>query len=388
MNFVNQANLFILVNLRQLTVRPGAALVMALSIACAVGVFVAAMSMPAGAERVFAATARVDRALVVTTGSKRESPGLLQPGAIEAIVNMDDFAIVSPEVIVPLPGLVSLESDRPSRAYVRGVTPAAFLARPEVRIVRGEFLRPGRWDVLVGIRAARAFHGLDLGDTVIHPDFKNVKWTVRGHFHAGGGPHESELWVDKATLAAYRLDRVASSIWVVPKRPADFDGIRQSILDNPAVAGDLIRETDFFEHNTVAFTKPLRTFANLVGAIMAVGAIAATVNASFAAVTARKIELATLRSIGFGYAPQIAGLVMEMLLPALTGACVGLAVVSVVVDGVSIVGDARIPLVYDLEIPNHLSLLAFASAVGISALGTLFSAVYVTRLNTAAALHP
>src|SRR3546814_9901717 len=72
----------------------------------------------------------------------------------------------------------------------RGVGPAAWSIRPDVRIVEGRKFKPGLRELVVGQGAQQQFRGLEVGNTI---ELGNQEWLVVGKF-AAGHAHDSELW--------------------------------------------------------------------------------------------------------------------------------------------------------------------------------------------------
>ena len=84
----------------------------------------------------------------------------------------------------------------------RGVQPAAFAIRDELKIVAGRRFERGVREVIVGKKATQEFAGLAVGSKI---DFRDSDWTVVGIFETGGDVHESEIWADaEATMSAFR----------------------------------------------------------------------------------------------------------------------------------------------------------------------------------------
>jgi putative ABC transport system permease protein len=62
---------------------------------------------------------------------------------------------------------------------LRGVQPAAFATRPELKITKGRTFEWGKNEVIVGVGAERQFTGLGVGDTC---QWGQNTWTVAGTF--------------------------------------------------------------------------------------------------------------------------------------------------------------------------------------------------------------
>lgn len=387
---LHQAGLLTLANLADLRRRPGPALALAVSTACATGVFLATMALASGIERALASTARPDRAVVLSSVSSAEAASLLQAHQVAAVRDMG-FPVTSPEKVLTLPKVARKRDGALFRLGKRGVEPAAFELRPEVRIVAGRAFEPGKWEMIVGVRAARAFAGLAIGDTVRHRDAPHVDWRVVGHFAAGGGMHESELWVDKAALAAYGMPgNAANVVWVRLDDAASLPANRTLRASPMLAATRLVAEGEFFRAFGERVTRPLRTFAAAVGLIMVLGATSAAVYAAATMTAARRLELATLRALGIGAFPIGAAIVAESALVAASGGLLGTAVVHAAVDGaggVDTLGRFDVQLAYDKAVTTEAALIALACAVAVGIVGTVGAVVHATRLDIASTLR-
>ncbi len=101
---------------------------------------------------------------------------------------------------------------------LRGVEPAAFQVRDNLKIVQGRMFDWGKDEVIVGRGAALAFAGLDVGSTI---KVGRYQWPVVGTFSANGGIAESEIWTDAKVLqAAFNRGDSFQSVSVHwPRRP-------------------------------------------------------------------------------------------------------------------------------------------------------------------------
>ena len=107
--------------------------------------------------------------------------------------------LVSAEVVVI--AALPLRDDRAATPTCRcaACRRASLAVRSNVRVVRGRFVEPGLYEIVVGKNAAGAYAGLDLGgDGPIGPG----TWTVVGVFDAGGSAFDSEIWADANVLNA------------------------------------------------------------------------------------------------------------------------------------------------------------------------------------------
>jgi len=122
---------------------------------------------------------------------------------------------------------------------------------------------------------------------------------------------------------------------------------------------------------------------------MAVGAIFAALNTMYTAVSARTVEIATLRALGFGGMPVVASVVIEALLLALLGGAVGAAVAYFGFNGwtVSTLGGSFSQVAFDFAVTPELLVFGIVWAVGLGLVGGMFPAVRAARLPITTALR-
>jgi putative ABC transport system permease protein len=104
----------------------------------------------------------------------------------------DDQTIVSPETVSLMDSL-SRGGEAGAQLPGRGVGPAGPGLREDFRVTSGRMFTPGEFEVIVGRGLARDFGGLAIGDSVTGGA---REWRIVGEFAAGGGPAESEIWMD------------------------------------------------------------------------------------------------------------------------------------------------------------------------------------------------
>ena len=133
-----------------------------------------------------------------------------------------DGPIASPELFV-IVGHPLKRTGTDANVPLRGLSPAALLVRPEVKIAEGRMFTPGTSEIVVGRAASRQFTGLTVGSTV---RWGEGSWQVVGIFEAGGSVAESELWCDARVLQpAYRRGNSYQSVLLrLPSADAYPDG--------------------------------------------------------------------------------------------------------------------------------------------------------------------
>ncbi len=121
---------------------------------------------------------------------------------------------------------------------------------------------------------------------------------------------------------------------------------------------------------------------------MALGALFAALNTMYSAVSARAVEIATLRALGFGAGGVVASVLVESLLLALIGACLGAGVAWLLFGGHTIsMGGGTTSLVFKMHVTPALLGVGIAWACVVGFLGGLFPAMRAARIPVARALR-
>jgi len=211
-------------------------------------------------------------------------------------------------------------------ARLRGIGPAGFVMRPELKVTSGRLPRPGSRDMMVGVQAARKFAGLKIGDQVV---VANVGWHVVGTFQARNnldGDAVADADALKAALHRGSYDVALLSL----KSPPDLGRLQKSLRSLSVVA---IREQDYYAGLWQIVPKVAFYMAATFLLIIGGGALAATTHSVYAAVEARAREIVILRAIGFDRVAISISVVLETLLVACLGATIGTGIVWLWVEG-------------------------------------------------------
>lgn len=381
-------------NLHALPARASASLSAALGIAGTVAVLVAVLAMVKGMLDGTAATGREDRAIVLRTGAAGEMTSSLGREDLEIVTQApglrrgtDGQPLISAEVLSLV--LLTRRDGVAVNAPLRGVARNQQELRPELLIVAGRHYLPGVNEVIVGRRAHAQYAHLNPGDRI---QTQGATWTVVGLFESQGDLHESEIVADAATLqGALRRSGSFQSVTLALESPAALAALQQVLMERPGLGLEVARESDYFAEQGRTVTRALSIVARLVGFIMALGALVGALNAMYASVGARAVEIATLRALGFGALPVVASVMVEALVLALVGGLAGVAVAWSVFNGVSfsttaggVVGMSR---VFDMQVTAPLAAVGLASAATIGLLGGLLPALRAARLLPARVLR-
>jgi len=389
---LKQAMAVTALNLKTLPTRFWSSLVIVLGVAGVVGVVVSVLAMVTGLATSMAHAGRTDRAIVLRGGSDTEVSSTLARDTVVTILDAPGIrhdttgqAIGSAETVMVL--------SRPMRnggtdanVTLRGIGPQGLALRPELRLVEGRWFQPGLRELVVGQGAQQQFGGLDLGS---HVALRDTDWTVVGVFASDGDAHESEILADAETvLGAYRRT-LFQSVIVQLDSPAAFSVLKDALTTNPQLSVEVHRETVYLAKLSANLTKIMKLIANVVGSIMAVGAIFGALNTMYSAVSARTLEIATLRAIGFGGLPIVASVLAEAMILSLAGGIVGAAFAWLFFNGhgVNALGGNFTQLVFRLTVTPHLMSQGIVWSLMIGLIGGLLPALRAARLPIVEALR-
>src|SRR6185369_4303651 len=129
-------------NIRNLAVRRAATLLTAFGIAVSVAVFVAVMALVEGMDETFVATGDARNIITLRRGAISETGSIIDVGAPLVVRNFPGIEAISAErlVYVSTPRLSGTGS---SNVVIRGLGDTGRALRPQVRLVRGRWYRPG-----------------------------------------------------------------------------------------------------------------------------------------------------------------------------------------------------------------------------------------------------
>jgi len=318
-------------NVRSVRQRWTSTLVAVLSIAGAVGVFVAMLSMARGFRATLVASGSPSNAIVLRAGASAEMVSILTRADVTTIENApgvergEGGPRVSPEVVV-IAAFPLKKTGTDANVQVRGVSPRVLEVRDKVRITKGRMFQAGLNELVAGRNVAGTYAGLDLGRTV---KFGGGTWTVVGLFDAGGSAFDSELWCDALVLDQVykRPQNVFQSVTVHLTSADAFGAFKDALTSDPRLTVETERERAYYEKSSQMLTTLIRVLGTLVAFVMGVGAVFGALNTMYSAVSERTREIATMRALGFGGGSVVLSFVFESLFIAGLGGLVGCAAV-------------------------------------------------------------
>lgn len=372
------------INVKSIPERWAPSLVIVIGLAGVVAVFTALLAMSTGFSRTLQAAGRPDAAIIMRGGSETELNSAIDRDSEELIkqakgvrIGEEGKPVASAEMVVITELLRSGSTKDAANVTLRGVDPAGFVLRPQLKIVEGRKFSTGLRELIVGRGATRQFSGAELGKVV---RMRGSDWTVVGIFESADA-NESELWAD-INVARTTFGRSGSSaVHVAFDGSGAFDLIKSSLAGDPRLTVDVVREQDYFNGQTKNFRATIGVLAGVVTAIMALGAVFAALNSMYAAVATRSKEIATLRAIGFGGLPVLLSVMIEALLLALAGGSLGAVLAYVLFNNMSVstLGQNFTQVVFNFQVTPQLVVQGLIISVVIGMIGGFLPALRAAR---------
>lgn len=393
MNWLTQVFAVALFNLRSLPERKGAAVSAAVGIAGVAAVLVGVLAIAQGFRSAMTASGAPDTAIILRSGADSEmtsnftreetrvisdAPGIAR-GANGVMASNELF------VIIDLP---KRSTGTSSNVPLRGVGVAAFDVRSEIAMVQGRKFELGKNEVIVGAGAARAFSGLDVGQSI---KIGMNTWNIVGIFTAGGGLAESEIWTDAAVLQpAYNRPEGFQSVYAKLTSAEAYDDFKDALTTNPQLKVKVARLSDHYAEQSTATTDFITTIGVFIAAMMALGALFGALNTMYSAVSARTREIATLRALGFGAGPVVISVLTESLALALCGGLLGAGLAYLAFDGyqaatMNFQTFSQVTFAFAVTAPLVLTAVVGAAVLGL--VGGFLPAIRAARMPISSALR-
>jgi putative ABC transport system permease protein len=380
------------ISIRSIPERWAPSLVIVIGLAGVVAVFTALLAMASGFESTLKSTGSRDAALILRGGSDAELNSAFDRDSTDLIkqepgirAGADGKPLASAELMVIAELVRKDDVKNGANITLRGVEPAAFVLRPQLKIIAGRNFTPGLREIIVGRGVLAQFQGAEIGQVV---RMRGSEWKVVGEF-ASGDAHDSEMWTD-ANVARSTFGRLGSSSVLAALDGADgLERLKSAIAAEPRLSMDVLREQDYFSGQTKQFRATIGFLAGVVTIIMGLGAVFAALNSMYAAVAARGKEIATLRALGFGGLPVVVSVMTEALLLALAGAMLGALIAYLLFNNLSVstLGQNFTQVVFNFKVTPELVVRGLVIAVFIGMLGGLLPALRAARLPVTTSLR-
>ena len=392
MSFIRQVFSITKMNLQSVLQRSGASIVIIVGIAGSVAVMVSLLAMAEGLNSTISNTGQEDRVIILRDGSSGELSSGLGMQEVDIILNSPGVKEENGDPLVAgeIYAIIDLKkkgADSTSNLPFRGVQQASFKIRPELEIVSGRNFNTGTAEVIIGKGAHDQYEGVELGEQI---KVRDGFVTVVGIFTTGGDVHESEVWGDlPITQNIFRREGGVSSVIVRLESKDSFDDLGIYIENYPSLELRVLTELDFYD-SQASGSDLIKIFGQVVGYIMAVGAVFAALNTMYSAVSTRLVEIGTLRALGFNGSTVLVSLMIEALILAIIGGLLGAAIAYALFNGYTVstlAGGSFTQTAFAFAVTGEIVQQGMSLALIVGFIGGLFPAWNAARRDITEALR-
>lgn len=392
MDFLAQLFTVTKLTLRTLPLRAGSSAVAVIGVTGVVVVLVAVLSIAEGFRAALVGAGSPDTVIVMRGGSDTEMSSSLPLASVRVVKDAPGIRRAGGEAVASAEAFGVVDAPKRSTGTaanvpLRGVEPAAFGVRDEVRIVAGRTFQPGTNEIIVGRGATREFAGLDLGET---QGWGGRTWDVVGIFEADGGVAESEIWGDvRVVRPAFRRDTF-NSVYARLDSVAAFESFKDALTTDPRLDVTVEREDQYYLGQSQAIHGIITGIGTFIAVLMAIGAVFGAINTMYTAVASRTREIATLRALGFGGLPVVSSVMVESVALCFTGGVLGGLIAYAGFNGyqtATINWQTFSQVAFAFAVTPELLVRGILWGVAMGLLGGLFPAIRAARLPVATALR-
>jgi putative ABC transport system permease protein len=206
-------------------------------------------------------------------------------------------------------------------------------------------------------------------------------------FEAGGSAFESEVWCDLTELASqFRREGSYSTVVLRAENAEAAVDLAERLKASRSIVSNPQTEPAYYAKQAEQ-TQMISTAAWIIAWFMGVGAIFGVMNTMFAAIGARRKDIAVLRIIGFKPHEILISFLLEAILISIVGGFLGIAL-GMAVNGFSrstAVGAREIEFAFRVTQSTIFFAAGFSMAMGV--LGGLLPAFSVVRIQPLEALR-
>ncbi len=219
----------------------------------------------------------------------------------------DDSPLLSPESYTVKP-LKPKSGGNHRWIPIRGIEPINFDLYQDLFEIRGSpLLHPQ--EVLVGDLVRLKMGNLQIGDQI---QIGRQLHKIVGFFTAKGSAFESELWISRND---FKVDFNVEYDSILVGRfnsMSDRDRFVAQVEKDQRLRLDVKTEREYFSSLAQSATA-LQLIASIIAVILSIAAVFTGMNALYASIASRTIEIGTLRSMGFGQTTILFGFLLEGL---------------------------------------------------------------------------
>ncbi|HXS28584.1 MAG TPA: ABC transporter permease [Steroidobacteraceae bacterium] len=385
MGALRHTGVLTLAAIRSIPERLGTSAVTVISITTVMGVLVAMLALGQGLQKLVQTGVRDDNAIVLARGAQSalqsslpktilasilDKPGIKRDGEGKPLAAAAVFMFMNEVNRQNQRGVVSLYSATPQW---RKITP--------VHIIEGRFFQPGLHELIVSDLMRKRFRDIDLGDEV---RVRGTPWKIVGVYTSSTTALNDSVIGDAETVLSAFPRSTFNDVDVILQSPSAFAAFRQAVMGDPTLMADVKRQADAAYDIVKPQRKLLDFVSYFIGVLMALGATCGALASLYAAVDARKVEIATLRAIGFRAMPIVVSVLVEGMLLAIPAALIGAGIVWFLFDNHMVVAGG---ITFPMAVTPHLVLIALAWALSIALIGGILPSIRASRVPVATALR-
>lgn len=375
--------------IRNLIVRWRTTLMTASGFALVVAALVVMLAFVNGVRKVSAASGDPQNVVVTAEGNLDEVFSQLDNDIVRRLSQTEGVLrdaqgapLASPELFTVL-NVYNNDKGVFEFLHIRGVSEDGARVHQDVTMQSGRWFRPGRRELILGAAAARGSR-FQPGSTI---PVGAEQWTIVGVFTAEGAAFESELWCDLGQLAStFRREGFVSSLVLRTGSPEDAAQMLVTLEESKNAGVAAHTEPDYY-HKQTEQMQALAAAAWIIALFMGLGSVFGVMNTMFAAISQRKSDIAVMRILGFSRLQILTAFMLEAMLVAAVGTCVGAACGSLI-NGMSqsmLVGSRDLQFTFFVEPVTMAMIAAFSVALGV--IGGLVPAVAAMRVSALEALR-
>lgn len=297
-------------------------------IALVVFVFSAVLMMAYGVQKTLISTGSDNNVIVLRKSANGEISSIVD-GETQSIIKtlphvakkQDGTQIVSGEPVVIIN--LELRGGGMSNITVRGVAPASFDLRPQIKLIEGRMFTFGLKELIVGESIKKRFDGAQIGKKI---KFAGDEWLIVGVFTTDGSGFDSEIHGDAIQLlSSFNRGNSVSSMTIKLDDPNNLDKFRAAFeSDRRLQQFEVKTEKKFFEEQSQFLSMFIRILGIFITVIFSLGSTIGAMITMYAAVANRTVEIGTMRALGFSRRSIMIAFLIESLTISLIGGAVGI----------------------------------------------------------------
>jgi putative ABC transport system permease protein len=261
------------------------------------------------------------------------------------------------------------------------VSPEWRTMNPQVHIIEGRFFQPGLHELIVSDLVRSRFRHFNVGEEV---RVRGTPWKLVGAYHSTATALEDSIIGDADTVLATFPQATYNAVNVILESPGAFATFKNAVVNDPTLTADVKTQEQAAEDIIKSRRKLLDFMSFFLGGLMGLGAACGALASLYASVDARRVEIATLRAIGFGGLPVVGSVLLEGLILAIPAALLG-AGIDWYLFNRHVVVAAQIT--FPMAVTPHLVLIALGWALSIALVGGILPSIRAARVPVATAMR-